>query len=99
MRRLFPFVIAIVALLGAVTFALAQDATPGPGVGDSACATPSTGTPAAIAESTPAESASPVATPEACGSPAVEPFTIELVDIAFKPTPNSHTPGRSVSQD
>lgn len=96
MRRLFPFIIAIVALLGAVTFALAQDATPGPGVGDSACATPSNGTPAAIAESTPAESASPVATPEACGSLAAEPFTIELVDIAFKPTDVTLPAGQSV---
>jgi uncharacterized cupredoxin-like copper-binding protein len=80
MQRLLVLAFGLACALGAVTFAVAQDASPTATPSD-ACASPVPATPTA---GTPTATASaPAATPEACPSAAA--VTIELVDIAFKP--------------
>jgi uncharacterized cupredoxin-like copper-binding protein len=81
MQRLLVLAFGLTCALGAVTFAVAQDASP-TATPSTACASP---VPATPTMGTPTMTAStPAATPEAC-APAPAAVTIELVDIAFKP--------------
>jgi nitrite reductase (NO-forming) len=90
MQRIIIAVVGLVVALGAVTYALAQDGTPAPGTA-AACATPIAATPQ-VATPEPTAATPAAATPEACPtggvtvSTAPTAVTIELVDIAFKPT-------------
>jgi uncharacterized cupredoxin-like copper-binding protein len=88
MQRFIVIVFGMVLALGAVTFTVAQDATPTP-ESASDCATPVGATPeAATPEPTVVADGTPAAIPSTCAPASTETtkVTIELVDIAFKPT-------------
>jgi uncharacterized cupredoxin-like copper-binding protein len=90
MQRFLVLAVGLLCALGVAAFAAAQDGTPpaGSSASPAVCASPVSGTPVA---------AEPAASPAAASDDCAAPVTIELVDIAFKPTDVTVASGSTIT--